>query len=224
MPLRPVEYLSDGVIAERAVRLIRAYERKRRRPISLPIPVETLVEHVLGLRIAWVEIEERQGEIILARMDPDFEGHPTIQMNERRREHFEEYIGTESYSIGHEAGHWDLHYDDNGDAKQMALWGADTGGVVNPERTLCRRMGDGDRREFQAERFAAHLLMPEYLMRPVAAGRDLYHWGAIAKLARDCGVSKRAMTRRLEELRLVQVGSDNQLRPPDGAAGMRRMF
>jgi IrrE N-terminal-like domain len=221
VPLRPVEYLPDEVIAERVAQLIHGYERRRGRPVvSLPVPVESIIERVLGLRILWVEIEEQPGEIILARIDPNLEGQPTVEMNERRRPHFEQYLGTEPYSMAHEAGHWVLHYD-GGDTSQLRLR-LDDGPPSAP--LLCRKMGDRDRREYQAERFAAHLLMPGYLMRNVVVGRDLSRWENIREFAHECGVSKTAMAKRLVDMRLIKIGPDNQLWAAGAVVGARRMF
>lgn len=220
MPLQPVEYLPDKVIAERAAQLIRGYERRRNRSVSLPVPVEAIIERMLGLRILWVEIEEQPNEIVLARIDPNFEGQPTVQMNERRRVHFEQYLGTEPYSMAHEAGHWVLHYD-GGDVGQLRLGLGDA-----PEKSslLCRKMGDKDRREYQAERFAAHFLMPEYLMRSAVVGRNLSQWESIKAFAHECGVSKTAMTKRLVDMGLITIGPANQLWAAGAGKEAGRMF
>jgi|SRR5579871_3109999 len=220
MQLQPVKYVPDDEIAELATQLIRRYERLRGRPIQLPVPVDLIIERVLQLRIVWAEIEEQPGEIILARIALDDAGQPTVQMNERRRSHFDEYFGTEPYSKAHEAGHWVLHYG-GGSPGQLSLdFGAESGGAP----LLCRKLGDKDQREYQAERFAAHLLLPEYLVREAVAGRDVLHWDSIRDFARTCGVSKNAMTKRLVDLHIITVGPNNQVWPAGTLLGVRRML
>jgi hypothetical protein len=200
MILPGVEFVPDAVLERRAIDLIREHERRRGVRVGLPIPIEAIVEQTLGLKVVWVAIEEAPGEIILARIDPAYLGHPTIQLNERRLSHFEEFFGTEAFSLAHEAGHWVLHLG-RGESRQVGLIDSVEDDAMRP--VLCRRMNDGDRRELQADRFAAFLLMPEYLVRGVLAGFELDRWTGVADLARRCGVSKRAMTRRLQELRVV---------------------
>ncbi len=70
---------------------------------------------------------------------------------------------------------------------------------------------DGDRRELQAERFGAFVLLPEHLLRPMLAGLDLSQWTVVAELGRDCGVSKTAIRRTLEQLGELLVGPNGQL-------------
>jgi IrrE N-terminal-like domain len=208
MMLPAPEFIPDAVLEQRAIDLLREHERRKRTCVSLPVPIESIVEHTLGLRVVWLPIEEQPGEIILARIDPDYLGHPTIQMNENRTAHFEEFFGTEQFSLGHEVGHWLLHYG-RGLGRQLALLPGTTDGASAV--VLCRRMRDCDRRELQADRFAAYLLLPEYLLRSVVGGYDLARWAGIAALARDCGVSKRAMVRRLDGLGLICLGPTGEL-------------
>ena len=151
------EFIPDGVLEQRAIDLLREHERRSGAPVCLPVPIEAIVERTLGLRVVWLPIEERPGEIILARIDPDYRGHPTIQMNENRVAHFEEFFGTEQFSLAHEAGHWVLHYG-RGRGRQLGLLPGTTEGTSTS--VLCRRMSDGDRRELQADRFAAYLTYP----------------------------------------------------------------
>jgi hypothetical protein len=219
--LTPVEFISNDNLEHRATQLLRRHQARRKKPITLPVPIESIIEDTLGLHLIWIPIEERPGEIILARIDPSFNGAPTIQMNENRRTHFDQYFGTEAYSLAHEAGHWDLHYaQGTRTGSQLGLPGLD---AHVPEPVLCRRMNDGDRREWQAERFAAYVLMPADLVMREVAGRDVASWTAIADLARRCGVSKLAMQFRLEDLGVIEVGPRGPVRRGDDA-GMSRMF
>lgn len=202
MSLPAPDFVPDEVLARRALALLREHERHSGERVSLPVPVELIIERTLQLRIVPVDIEETDGEVILARITPDYLGHPTIQLNERRMQHFEEYFGTEAFSLGHEAGHWVLHYD-RGRSDQPSLPGLLDGDLAPPP-VLCRRLTSADRREFQAERFAAYLLMPEHLMTDLVGGRKLDAVGEIRDLARQCGVSRRAFIRRLEELGCIR--------------------
>jgi len=205
LQLRPVAYLPEKAIERAALSLLDEHGRRWGIEIAIPIPIDDIVERTLGLRIAWIEIEEQPGETILARLDPDCGGVPTVQLNERRLAgHFDQYFGTEQYSLAHEAGHWVLHYlrdGDAGDAQQafpgMAL------GLGAP--VLCRSMDAGDRREWQAERFAAHLLLPAHLLDAALAGHDLSQGTDLAALARRCGVSRKALTYRLRDLGHLQA-------------------
>lgn len=210
MTLPSPGFIPDAVLEQRALDLLREHERRTGAPASLPVPIDAIVERTLGLRVVWLPIEQLPGEIILARIDPDYRGHPTIQMNENRVSHFEEYFGTEQFSLAHEAGHWVLHYG-RGRGRQLGLL-PDTAEQADTV-VLCRRMSDGDRRELQADRFAAYLLLPEHLVLPVADRYDLVRWSGVARLARDCGVSKRAMARRLDCLGMIRLGSDGDLLP-----------
>lgn len=205
-------FISDSVLEQKAIDLLREHERKRDTKISLPVPIVSIIEHTLGLRIVWVEIEELPDEIILARIDPDYLGYPTIQMNEARSDHFEQYFGTENFSLAHEVAHWVLHYG-RGNGRQLGF----TSTIFDREtqETLDRRMNDGDRRELQAERFAAFLLLPEYLTLAAARSCDLGSWSQIAAFSRKCGVSKRAMTRRLEALGLITLKNGQLVDPRD---------
>lgn len=216
MPLPVPPFIPDADLERRASGVLRQYEQDRGRPVSLPVPIEHIIERTLSLQLVWVTIEEQPGEIILARIDPAYQGRPTIQLNERRQDHFEEYFGTEQYSLAHEVGHWVLHLD-RGRSRQLGFQGFM--GAEDTAPLLCRRMSDSDRREFQAERFAAFLIMPEDLIREAATGHDLTHWSSVAELARACGVSKRALVRRLDDLALVTVQPDGQLARPGGRRG-----
>ncbi|MFN9971178.1 MAG: hypothetical protein ACK58T_14925, partial [Phycisphaerae bacterium] len=56
----------DAVTALR----IRQYEQLTGTPVTFPVPVEKIVERILGLNFDWVDIEERPGEQILAGLIP----------------------------------------------------------------------------------------------------------------------------------------------------------
>lgn len=204
------EFIPDAVLERRAMDLLQEHERRTGAGISLPIPIEAIVEHTLDLRVVWLPIEELPGEIILARIDPNYLGHPTIQMNENRAAHFEKFFGTEQFSLAHEAGHWVLHYA-RGRSRQLGL--LPTTENHGTATMLYRRMSNSDRRELQAERFAAYLLLPEHLLCPAANRYDLIRWTGLAQLARDSGVSKRAMVRRLDALGLIHLAADGKVLP-----------
>lgn len=211
MTLPEPEFIPDIALERKALGLLQAYERERSEVIHLPVPVEKLLERTLGLQIVTVEIEDSPDEMILARIDPDYYGVPTIQLNERRLDHFESYFGTEAFSLAHEGGHWVLHLD-KGRSSQPAIPGLFDAEPAKP--VLCRLLSAKDRREFQAERFAAYLLMPEHLVKDLIRGEKLTDWKVIARLAHDCGVSKTAFRRRLEELNKIKVLANGSISLP----------
>src|ERR1700730_18642502 len=108
MSKQPLKYLKNEVIEEGTARRIREYEAKTDGTVKLPVPIEKIVEQVLGLDFEWDEIEEQPGEQILGGL---VAAERKIVLNEKHLSLFKEKPGLERSTIGHEAGHWDIDID-----------------------------------------------------------------------------------------------------------------
>jgi hypothetical protein len=103
-----LKYLRNEVIEDVTARRIREYEAKAGITIKLPVPIEKIVEQVLGLDFEWDVIEEQPGEQILGGLVAT---ERKIILNEKHLALFKEKPGLERSTIGHEAGHWDIDID-----------------------------------------------------------------------------------------------------------------
>lgn len=212
MALPRAEFIPDGVLEARALRLLHEHETQKGKITTLPVPVEKIVSATLGLAIEYTDefdAWESPGDTVLACVDPSYRGRPTVLMNMRHAAHFERYFGTEQFSLAHEGGHWVLHFHRGTVPNQLTLDGVGQESPAGP--VLCRELGTRDSREFQAERFAAYLLLPEHLLRLAIAGLDLTRPSVMTALARDSGVSKSAMCKRLAQLGLIVLGPQGQV-------------
>lgn len=198
-----LRWLQPGYIEEKAQRRLAAYERQYGKIVKPPIPVNHLVEAHLGLVIDWGSIQERAGETILAYLEP---ADRRIRMNEARRSHFDRFFGTEHFTLGHEVGHWDLHVVET-DVVQLSLLDEDRTG-----RFICRG-NQSNSLEWQANRYAAALLMPETMIQEYAEMVDLFSWPDLYCLKDLFSVTITALTRRLRELGMVYVSPANELYP-----------
>ena len=108
MSKQPLKYLKNEVIEDVTASRIREYEAKAGVTVKLPVPVEQIVEQVLGLNLDWDEIEEQPGEQILGGL---VAAERKIILNEKHLALFEAKPGLERSTIGHEAGHWDIDID-----------------------------------------------------------------------------------------------------------------
>lgn len=155
-----------------------------------PIPIELLIEQLLSLRIGWKHLDSPEGTLIPGWTDA---AEKIIYLNEASRGLFDRTPGLERYTLGHEAGHRVLHVDPASDLQLgLAL-------ASEPQLILCR-VGDDSRREIQAERFSAFLLMPEDLVRGAAASLDTTAWPTVYRLRDKFDVSVTAMKNRLRQL------------------------
>jgi len=155
-----VPYLSDALIEHEAEALLRAYALHVKRQIEPPIPIDGLVEFFLKLPVEMDDLCYRyDGADILGalylepqrvridvRLDPIL--HPGM-------------LGRYRFTLGHEAGHWQLHRDTlSARAAQSNMF---THTEEQPD-VICRESQRRDRIEFQADRFSACLLMPRKLI------------------------------------------------------------
>ena len=129
-------------------------------PVDLPVPIELIIEQTYRLEILWEDVPEPSDTIILGALAPR---DRRIVLNLRHQALFEQYIGPERFTLAHELGHWIYDADDS---SQLAL---DLDG--HPEEWYCyHRNSPGLSeilriRELNANKFAAHLLLPEELVR-----------------------------------------------------------
>jgi len=168
------------------------------------------LEYHLGLTID-CDVLEGAGPDVPAALDY---WSRTIRLNDRARPLFDQFPGLETFSIAHEVVHWVLHVD-HAVLNQPALLGVEP----SPPH-LCRHQ-DRSRREIQAEKFAAYLLMPRDLFFQAIHGKPVTSWSALYQIAREMGVSITALTVRLAELGVVFVGANRSLsRAPSGQIGL----
>ena len=209
---------------------IRQYEDLTGEPVCFPVPIEKIVERVLKLDFDWVEIEERDGEQILAGLVPE---QRRIVLNSRHLELFEAKPGLERSTIGHEAGHWDIDIDRTS-LHHPRLPGFDMHNCV-----VCRNAADkkmlvevlnravyDDRylelyRELTAgqdspevksavDRYQSSLLMPQWLIREAVEDLDVTEWTNLYNLAEQAQVTISNLVVRLHRLHVIYIPEGSQ--------------
>lgn len=211
-------YIPDAEIEAAAMGLLQQYGQQRQPILVPPVPIEEIIEHTIDIPLIWDAIPDREDTPVLAKLEA--RGQPrakiVIIMNENKQLFFTQHEGVEQFSQAHELGHYVLHIDY---AKLYMLLLPD---AAEQSTVLCRADVDkqhdrkGWQREWQAERFAAYLLMPQDLVRIACAGMDLCRWPNLYQLKEQFHVTISALTRRLSELRLITITDDRTILPYQG--------
>jgi len=187
---------------------------------SAAVPVDMIVESGLGLTLEMDDLSKRLG-------GTDILGATWIQsktvvidqsLDPAENPRME---GRSNFTLAHEAGHWVLHAHQIADVpEQAALFDISTTPSI-----VCRSSQHREPIEWQADRFASYLLMPEARImdhwRKIRGGMNQYiafeeievikaqrgHANPVTQVAKDMAahfrVSGQAMQIRLEELRLI---------------------
>jgi Zn-dependent peptidase ImmA (M78 family) len=208
-------FIPDETIERKTLVLLAGLENEYGKVNHPPIPIDKIVERYLDLCIDWDIIDDTDDEMILGCLQPDTK---KILMNERHRDHFEEYIGTEAFTKAHEVGHWELHIAKEGDVTQLAL-----PVFSSADPCLCRQQRS-DPREIQAEKYAAYLLMPKTLIMESIQGQDLTRWPNLYALKDTYGVTITALTKRLSGLGLIYISDKKIYRSKEEATGLKTLF
>jgi len=153
-----VKYLRSERIESATAALLAGYARQFKVAVAPPIPVEEIAESHQGLDLRFEDLQAETGDrrtlgairVRAKQIAVDLTLDPTIY---RERE------GRYRFTVAHEVGHWDLH-------RQFVIPRAQStflGGVEGLD-VICRSDASGDRGEWQANQFAAYLLMPKELV------------------------------------------------------------
>ena len=157
-PRPDVPFLSNQRIEDEAALLLAEYGEKRPPVTAPPIPIDDIIELHLELTF---ELKDLQKLFKLADV------HGALWMNERLvgvdqsldPSLYPQKLGRYRYTLGHETGHWRLHrphyLKDHNQGTLLA-------GVGKPAY-ICRSSDKG-RVEWQADFFAANLLMPRKMV------------------------------------------------------------
>lgn len=223
--------LSDAQIEADAYHLIAKYARKTGKSVTLPVPIERIIDSILDIPIEWEPIPPKDGREVVSKIVQPTYGKPSrIVMNEAMLgTKFAECPGLEATGMGHEAGHATYHID-RSKQFQLALDLDETAfhtTIDEVSSELQRRlrqfgpMGDDWWREWQAHTFMRHILMPEHLILPLVQGISRLTWPALYEMRETCNVTISALVVHLckrgymqvEErtIRDLRVGSGGQI-------------
>ena len=168
------------------------------------MPVEKIVEQVLGLDFEWDVIEEQPGEQILGGL---VAAERKIILNETHLALFKEKPGLERSTIGHEAGHWDIDIDrarlfhptfpgfevkpqvvNRHSSKADKMIEVLFNRAMHDDRAyrLYKKLTEGqDSPEVRSavDRYQSALLMPAWLMRNAAERFELTTWKGVYRFA-----------------------------------------
>ena len=212
-----VPWLPKSGIEEIAGDVLAGYEKRIGHSVAPPIPVEDVIERYLDLRIGFMDFEKKYG--FHGVMGAIYVKDRLICADNTLLANHSE--GRLNFTFAHEAGHWVLHRKFVTDAEDSRA-----------ERTaiLCRKKDAKKPAEWQADYFAACLLMPEKWIksafeesvgiRPLRLHNEqrsltnfiyiepcVCNWPFIAQAIQKIGgfsnVSKQAIIIRLQELGLV---------------------
>jgi hypothetical protein len=241
------KFLPNEFIEEITTKRIREYEAKVGEAVKLPVPVEQIVEQVLGLDFDYDEIEELEGEQILGGLDALTR---TILINTKHNDLFEKTPGLLRSTIGHEAGHWDVDIDRSrlhhptfpgfdlkpAVVKRHAQKGERVIEVLmrkamtdDKAYKLLKKITEGqDSPEVKSavDRYQSALLMPLWLMREAEQRFDLTKWQQLYRLAEEAEVTISNLTVRLQRLGLIFIpeGSKTIYRSKDEYTGQGSLF
>jgi hypothetical protein len=242
-----LKYLKNEVIEEVTARRIREYEAKATVTVTLPVPLEKIVEQVLGLDFDWDVIEEQPGEEILGGLDAV---NRKILLNEKHADLFKQNPGLLRSTIGHEAGHWDIDID-RARINHPTLPGMDLAPHIAKRHAsksdrlievlfnramtdqrvykLYKQLTDGqDAPEVRSavDRYQSALLMPAWLIQEADKRLDLTTWQGLYRLRDEAQVNITNLTVRLQRLGLIYLrdGDKRIYRSKDEATGQGSLF
>ena len=214
-----VPWISKEKIALKAKDLLETFQAVAGYRVKPPIPVEDIIERSLGLRLLYEDLEKVFGSNDV--LGATYIESRVICINERLFEHSSE--GRLVFTCAHEVGHWVLHrrYVDVEEGTRNSKY----------EAIVCRPRDAKEPIEWQADYFAACLLMPEKEIREAfqkvcgpepfvinnvrssvageyrSAEPFVEQWPFIAAAMCEAGgfsnVSKQAMVIRLQDLGLL---------------------
>lgn len=238
--------ISDEQIEDRTALRIRQYEQQTCSSVTFPVPIENIVEQVLGLDFDWIEISERRGEMILAGLVPE---ERRIVLNTRHLDLFSDKPGLERSTIGHEAGHWDIDIDRTSlhhpclpgmeadssfvlkySASEAVLTEVLNRAIQDPRYfSLYRQLISGqDSPEVRSavERYQSSLLMPDWLIRDAVRDINVTHWPALYDLAAAARVTISNLVVRLQRMDIIYIpdGTHDLYAGLDAWTGQRHLF
>jgi IrrE N-terminal-like domain len=146
-----VPWLPKQEIALQARKVLSTHETLTGKSVEPPIPVEDIIERSLNLRFSYENLQEGYGlEGVIGALYVDLRRICVdLSLADGGKE------GRLSFTCAHEAGHWVLH-------RHLIKAAARTGKSQN---IICRLANAKDPVEWQADYFAACLLMPEDSVR-----------------------------------------------------------
>ncbi|MGI6139123.1 MAG: ImmA/IrrE family metallo-endopeptidase [Candidatus Hydrogenedentales bacterium] len=212
--------MTTDQIEQAAMKLLGLYAGRYGMDDSTAIPVDMVVESTLGLTLELDDLSKRLGA-------QDILGATWIQSKtvviDQSLEPSENPAmeGRFNFTLAHEAGHWVMHAHQIADIPEQAtLFDISTAPSI-----VCRSSQRKESMEWQADRFASYLLMPEdrimNFWREIRGGLDQYmafeeieaikaqseYPIPVTQVAKDMAehfrVSGQAMQIRLEGLKLI---------------------
>ena len=242
-----VRFLRNQQIEDATAERLRQYEAKAGVTIKLPVPIEQVVERVLGLDFDWDSIDEQPGEQILGGLDANGR---KILLNDRHVDLFESKPGLLRSTIGHEAGHWDVdidrstlghpqfpgfenrpHIAHRHAAKADRLIEVLFTRAMHDDQAyrLYKQLTDGqDSHEVRSavDRYQSALLMPKWLIIEAAERYDVTKWRELYRLAEEAQVNITNLTVRLQRLGLIYLrdGDKTIYRSKEEFTGQRNLF
>jgi len=221
-----VPFLPQPKIEHAAAELLRKYCKWKGTELEMPVDIDEIIEGYFGLTLEFTKLEDLLGL-------PDVLGATWFDDKQVRIDSsLEDNEGRLAFTMAHEGGHWWLHRPLVEMQKVTApLFALERDKPATPA-VVCRQSQKRAPAEWQADQFAACLLMPRAQVQATIRsmyGDSLPAWaGALAKrtagdydprlrdLAADViregnfNVSKEAMGIRLLDLKLVRDTSDPQ--------------
>lgn len=203
--LRPTFPRSNDNHATTARKILNKHAAFLGSPVTLPVPIEFIIEQTYGLEILWEELPEPHGSIVLGKLQPLYR---RIVLNSRHEAMFEEWMGPERFTLAHELAHW-IYDAVKPDQLAFNLEGC-------PEEQYCyhkespnlRALETLRLREMNANKLAAHLLLPEDLVLKEDIEVVLRD---IPRTASKWRVSRTTLRIRIQELGLIE--GDDAIQP-----------
>ncbi len=199
--IKEYKFLPKNEIERRAENILIRVQANRKRPVKFPLDAGHLAES-LGLDMDCDNIPPDEDGIIAAMILPS---ERKIIINETS---LDLPRGFEESSIAHEIGHWELHIDQK--AVVQIEENRQEGKEVIIEPFLCRNVNASKGIEWQAQYFAACLLMPRFKLEEVQRGRNLTNWKHLYAIANELGVTISHLKYRLQDLELIYVDKNSK--------------
>jgi Zn-dependent peptidase ImmA (M78 family) len=156
----PVPFRRKSEIEEMAIDLLRRYQSWKGVALAPPINIDEIIEGFLQLSLEFENLKVRLSV-------PDVLGATWFEEKCIRIDSsLEKKEGRLSFTMAHEVGHWWMHRPIYEMEKvTLQLFPCAEGQTPTPA-VVCRSIGKKPPVEWQADQFAAMLLMPSFLMRP----------------------------------------------------------